>query len=97
LPPATLAGGLPLIPVIREEHAPMLFENNDDLDVTELVARLLGETAEFIRSRGFHLVEMPARDDEPDLVDMAELTGGLDWDSDVEPRPTTRSRPRKAA
>jgi len=75
----------------------MLFENDDDRDVSELVAQLLGETAEFIRTRGFHLVELPAHSDEPDLVDMAELTGGLDWDRDADPRLTRGSRSRRAA
>jgi hypothetical protein len=87
----------PFDPGLREEYALMLFENDDDRDVSELVARLLGETAEFIRRRGFHLVEPPAHSDEPDLVDMAVLTGGLDWDGDVEPRLTRRSRNRRAA
>ena len=75
----------------------MLFENDDDRDVSELVAQLLGETAEFFRRRGFHLVELPAHCDEPDLVDMAEITGGLDWDRDAEPRLTRGSRNRRAA
>lgn len=75
----------------------MLFENDNDRDVSELVARLLGETAEFIRRRGFHLIELPAHGDEPDLVDMAALTGGLDWDRDAEPRLTRGSRNRRVA
>jgi hypothetical protein len=32
------------------------------------------------------VVDTARRDDEPDVVDMAELTGGLDWDRDIEPR-----------
>lgn len=75
----------------------MLLENADDRNVSELVARLLGETAEFIRRRGFHLVELPAQSDEADLVDMAELTGGLDWDGDAEPRLARGSRNRRVA
>jgi hypothetical protein len=88
---------IPFDPGLREEYALMLFENDDDHDVSELVARLLGETAEFIRRRGFHLVEPPTHGDEPDLVDMAVLTGGLDWDHDLEPRLTRRNRNRRAA
>ena len=74
----------------------MLYDLHDDCDVTELVDQLLGETAEFIRRRGFHLVELTAHDDEPDLVDMAELTGGLDWDRDVEPRLSQGKRSGRA-
>jgi hypothetical protein len=86
-----------LIPVFREEYPLMLYDLHDDCDVTELVAQLLGETAEFIRRRGFHLVELTTHDDEPDLVDLAELTGGLDWDCDVEPRLTRGKRSDRAA
>ena len=75
----------------------MLYGYDDDRDVTALVARLLGETADFIRQRGFHVVDLEFQDDEPDVVDMAELTGGLDWDQDVEPRLTGGSRTRRVA
>lgn len=75
----------------------MLYGYDDDRDVTALVAHLLGETVEFIRQRGFHVVDLECQDDEPDVVDMAELTGGLDWDRDVEPRLLGGSRKQRAA
>jgi len=87
----------PLIPVFREEYAQMLYEHDDDRDVTELVAHLLGETVALIRQRGFHMVDPQCHEDEPDVVDMAELTGGLDWDRDVEPRLTRGNRSDRAA
>ena len=37
----------------------------------------------------------PDLDDEPDVVDMAELTGGLDWDHGLEPRVYIRCGRRK--
>jgi len=92
-----LAGGFPSTPVLREEHALMLYDHHEDCDVNELVARLLGETVDFIRQRGFHEVTLECHEDEPDVVDMAELTGGLDWDRDVEPRLTCGTRTQRAA
>ncbi len=61
-------------------------EHENDREVNASVARLLGESVELVRQRGFHVVDTARRDDEPDVVDMAELTGGLDWDRDIEPR-----------
>ncbi|MFM7035441.1 MAG: hypothetical protein ACKOYJ_09740 [Planctomycetia bacterium] len=65
----------------------MMFQkHDDDRDLIVSVARLLGEDVEYIRQRGFHVLEIERDDDEPDVVDLAALTGGLDWDGDVDPR-----------
>ncbi len=75
-------------------------KHDDDRDLIVSVARLLGEDVEYIRQRGFHVLEIEGDDDEPDVVDLAALTGGLDWDDDVEPRCYLRrdgyGRPRAA-
>lgn len=75
-------------------------KHDDDRDLIVAVARLLGEDVEYIRQRGFHILEVEGDDDEPDVVDLAALTGGLDWDEDVEPRFYVRrngyGRPRAA-
>lgn len=73
--------------------------HDDDRDLIQSVASQLGEDVAFIRQRGFHAVVAEGEVDEPDLVDFAMLTGGLDWDQDVEPRcyvRSTRRRPRAA-
>jgi hypothetical protein len=78
----------------------MLFdEHENDREVNASVAKLLGESVQLVRQRGFHVVDTARRDDEPDVVDMAELTGGLDWDRDLEPRIYVRfgRRKRRAA
>lgn len=61
-------------------------EDEDDREISESVARLLGESVAEIRSRGFHVIDTARQDDEPDVVDTAELTGGLDGDHGLEPR-----------
>jgi hypothetical protein len=74
----------------------MLFdEHEDDREVNASVAKLLGESVQLVRQRGFHVIDTARRDDEPDVVDMAELTGGLDWDRDLEPRLYIRCGRRK--
>jgi hypothetical protein len=70
-------------------------KHEDDREVVASVARRLGEAVVLVRQRGFHLVEADRYDDEPDVVDMAELTGGLDWDRDIEPRLHCRRGERK--
>jgi hypothetical protein len=70
-------------------------EHEDDREVNASVAKLLGESVQLVRQRGFHVVDTARRDDEPDVVDMAELTGGLDWDRDLEPRLYIRCGRRK--
>jgi hypothetical protein len=76
-----------LFPGFPGESAQVVFdEHENDREVNASVARLLGESVELVRQRGFHVVDTARRDDEPDVVDMAELTGGLDWDRDIEPR-----------
>lgn len=70
-------------------------EHEDDREVNEMVARLLGESVAVVRQRGFHVVDTAPQDDEPDVVDMAALTGGLDWDRDLEPRAYVRCGRRK--
>jgi len=93
---ATLAGGLSLVPGFPGESAQMVFrKHEDDREVVASVARRLGETVVLVRQRGFHVVEADRYDDEPDVVDMAELTGGLDWDRDIEPRLHCRRDRRK--
>jgi hypothetical protein len=74
-------------------------EPENDRELNASVARLLGESVELVRHRGFHVVDTARRDDEPDVVDMAELTGGLDWDRHLEPRVYIRCgrRMRRAA
>ena len=79
----------------------MVFRNHDDdRELITSVAKLLGEDVEYIRQRGFHVLELEGDDDEPDVVDLAALTGGLDWDDAVEPRRYVRrdkyGRPRAA-
>ena len=59
---------------------------DEDRELIVSVACLLGEEVEFIRQRGFHVLDIEGDDDEPDIVDLAALTGGLDWDDEVEPR-----------
>ena len=61
----------------------------------ESVARLLGESVAVVRRRGFHVIDTARQDDELDVVDMAELTGGLDWDHGLEPRVYIRCGRRK--
>jgi hypothetical protein len=78
----------------------MVFRKHDeDSDLIVSVANQLGEDVGFIRQRGFHVLNIDG-DDEPDIVDLATLTGGLDWDDDVEPqryvRRVNRGRPRAA-
>jgi hypothetical protein len=70
-------------------------EHEDDREVNKSVARLLGESVGLVRRRGFHVVDTARQDDEPDVVDMAELTGGLDWDHGLEPRVYIRCGRRK--
>jgi hypothetical protein len=70
-------------------------KHEDDREVVRSVARRLGEAVVLVRQRGFHVVEADRYDDEPDVVDMAELTGGLDWDRDIEPRLHCRRDNRK--
>lgn len=70
-------------------------EHEDDREVNASVAKLLGESVELVRQRGFHVVDTVRRGDEPDVVDIAELTGGLDWDRDLEPRLYVRCGRRK--
>jgi hypothetical protein len=72
----------------------MCDEHDDDREVNASVARALGESVAFVRRRGFHVVET-ASQDEHDVVDMAALTGGLDWDRDLEPRAYVRCGRRK--
>jgi hypothetical protein len=70
-------------------------EHDDDREINESVARLLGESVAEVRRRGFHVIDTARKDDEPDVVDMAELTGGLDWDHGLEPRVYIRCGRRK--
>jgi hypothetical protein len=70
-------------------------EHDDDREIDKAVSRLLGESVSVVRRRGFHLVGSARRDDAPDVVDMAELTGGLDWDRELEPRVYIRCGRRK--
>ncbi len=79
----------------------MVFRNRDeDRELITSVAKLLGEDVEYVRQRGFHVLKLDGDDDEPDVVDLAALTGGLDWDDAVEPRRYVRcdryGRPRAA-
>lgn len=75
-------------------------KHDDDRDLIVSVARLLGEDVEYIRQRGFHVLEIEGDVDEPDVVELAALTGGLDWDDDIEQRCYVRrdghGRPRAA-
>lgn len=75
-------------------------KHDDDRDLIASVARLLGEDVAYIRQRGFHVFELEGDEDEPDVVDLAVLTGGLDWDDEIEPRCYVRrdrhGRPRAA-
>ena len=73
----------------------MFREHEDDREINESVARLLGESVAVIRRRGFHVIDTADQNDEPDVVDMAELTGGLDWDHGLEPRVYIRCGRRK--
>ncbi len=73
----------------------MFHEHEDDREINESVARLLGESVAAIRRRGFHVIDTADQNDEPDVVDMAELTGGLDWDHGLEPRVYIRCGRRK--
>jgi hypothetical protein len=70
-------------------------ELEDDREINVSVARLLGESVSEVRRRGFHVVGRAWQDEEPDVVDMAELTGGLDWDRELEPRVYIRCGRRK--
>jgi hypothetical protein len=96
LSPATLAGGVSLVPGFPGECAQMVFhEHVDDREINVSVARLLGESVSEVQRRGFHVVHPAWQDDEADVVDMAELTGGLDWDRELEPRVYIRCGRRK--
>jgi hypothetical protein len=96
LSPAILVGDFSLVPGFPGECAQMVFhEHEDDREINESVARLLGESVAVVRRRGFHVIDTARQDDEPDVVDMAELTGGLDWDHGLEPRVYIRCGRRK--
>jgi hypothetical protein len=70
-------------------------EHEDDREINASVARLLRESVSEVRRRGFHFVDPARQVNEPDVVDMAELTGGLDWDRELEPRVYIRCGRRK--
>jgi hypothetical protein len=74
-------------------------EHEDDREIDVSVARLLGESVAEVRRRGFHVVDPARQAEEPGVVDIAELTGGLDWDRELEPRVYVRygRRKRRAA